>query len=113
MANETEKTLEWAYNPFWLGFMTKAAAVKLPKFLPRMPMMPGSKPLITPDMPAEAKRMAENVVKPASKIKPAPEPINYAKMNEIKKIPEADAGTVEYGSFGAKSYKPGKKSPAA
>jgi hypothetical protein len=112
MANETNR-LEWAYNPFWLGFMTKAAAIKLPKFLPRMPTIPGAKPLITPEMPAEVKRMADSVAKPASKIKPAPEGINYAKMNEIPKVPESQAGTMEYGSFGAKSYKPGKKPPAA
>lgn len=134
MANETSKNLEWAYNPFWMGFMSKAAAVKLPKFLPRMPTIPGAKPLVTPEMPAEVKRMAENVVKPSSKIKPATEALDYSKkqpvtpsapkikpatealdykkMNSMPKVPEAEAGTVEYGSMGVKGYKRPPKAPA-
>lgn len=138
MERNTDKTLEWAHNPFWFGFMTKAAGMKsLKGILPSMgkpkvknigmPNVPGAKPIITPDMPAEARRMSDNVpkqinkIKPAAealdyskkppatpsapKIKPAAEALDYSKMNAIPKVQEAQAGTVEYGPMGVKGYK--------
>jgi hypothetical protein len=104
--------------------MTKAAGIKsLKGILPSMgkskiknigmPTVPGSKPLITPEMPAEARRMSDNVPKPVSKIKPAAESLDYSKINAMPtKIPEAEAGTVEYGSKGVKGYKKPPKPPA-
>jgi hypothetical protein len=104
--------------------MTKAAGIKsLKGILPSMgkskiknigmPTVPGSKPLITPDMPAEARRMSDNVPKPVSKIKPATESLDYSKINAMpNKIPEAEAGTVEYGSKGVMGYKKPPKPPA-
>lgn len=145
MQKNTDKALEWALEPFWFGFMTKAAGMKnLKGILPSigkskiknvgMPVVPGSKPLITPEMPAEVKRMADNVVKPSSKIKPATEALdyskkqpvtpsapkikpatealNYSKINSMPKVPESEAGTVEYGSMGVKGYKKPPKPPA-
>jgi len=127
-----------------MGFMSKAAGIKsLKGILPSMgkskiknigmPTVPGSKPLITPDMPAEARRMSDNVpkqvnkIKPATealdyskkppatpsapKIKPATEALDYSKMNAMPKVQEAEAGTVEYGSMGVKGYKKPSKAP--
>jgi hypothetical protein len=144
MEKDTSKALEWTNNPFWFGFMCKAAGMKnLKGILPSMgkpkvknvglPVVPGSTPVITPEMPAEVKRMADNVARPghrikpatealdyskkppvtpsAPKIKPAAEPINYAKMNAIPKTPESQAGTVEYGPLGVKGYKKPPKAP--
>jgi hypothetical protein len=96
--------MESKIEQFWAGFR-KEAAIKIPKFFPRMPKAPGVKPLASPEMPLEVRRMSENVAKPARNIKPATEALDYSKMNSIAKVPENQAGTLEYGSFGAQSYK--------
>lgn len=92
--------MEWADKPFWYGFMKKAV-VKIPKTLPKMPKLPASEgpPLGVPRM--------TNISETAAKTtKPAAEPINYAKMNEIIRKPSA---TLKYNSRGAQEYVPPPK----
>jgi hypothetical protein len=92
----------WAASHFWQGFF-KEAAIKIPSFMPRMPKLKNVGESVK-DLPEGVTRMSDQAItaaKPPRNIKPAPAPLNYAKINEIKQKP---AGTLTYGAKGAESY---------
>lgn len=92
--------LDWAYEPFWFGFM-KEAAIKIPKFLSKMPKLPEAS-----GAPLGVPRMTQMSAPVNKAIKPATDPLNYNQMNAITRAP---AGTMHYDARGARSYSPPPK----
>ena len=99
---DEDRGTAWAASHFWQGFF-KEAAIKIPSFMPRMPKLKNVGESAK-DLPEGVTRMSDQALtaaKPPKTIKPAPAPLNYAKINEIKQKP---AGTLTYGAKGAESY---------
>ena len=107
--SEKHSDLEWAFNPFWYGFM-KQAVVKIPKFLSKIPTTTPKLPKVTETgaVPLGVPRMTRMTEGPVKTIKPATGPLDYAKMNEISRKP---AGTMNYDAKGVKSYTPPQAPP--